>query len=108
MADWHIEGERLVIRSECPPVLNQFCSVDHDIEVVTGDRNGRQEDRGHLVPTRGFEGYDPGDLLGHDLRGPSDPLVPAGNSTGGPPDGQRPRSGAECRGRRNRAGHRRL
>lgn len=49
--EWQIEGDRLVIRSECPPVLNQFCSVDHDIEVPAGMKVVLDVDHGRTVVT---------------------------------------------------------
>jgi hypothetical protein len=31
--DWRIDGERLIITSGCPAIVNEHCSVRHDIEV---------------------------------------------------------------------------
>lgn len=30
---WHIDGDRLVVSSHCPPLLNDRCRVRHDIEI---------------------------------------------------------------------------
>lgn len=49
--DWRIEGDRLVVRSECPPVLNEFCSVEHDIQVPRGMELVLDVDHGRTTVT---------------------------------------------------------
>jgi hypothetical protein len=34
--EWRIDGDRLVITSDCPSFLSQFCGVDHDLQIPSG------------------------------------------------------------------------